>query len=109
MDALAVSPTFFEVTTAVAFEMFRRAQVDVAVIEVGLGGRFDATSTSFSPVCPAITSIAFDHERHLGSTLAAIAGEKAGIARRDVPLVMGECRRTLAPSSPRPRRGRAPR
>ena len=86
---LAVSPTFFEVTTAVAFEAFRRAQVDVAVIEVGLGGRFDATSVIL-PVCSAITSIAFDHERHLGSTLAAIAGEKAGIARRDVPLVMGE-------------------
>jgi dihydrofolate synthase/folylpolyglutamate synthase len=86
---LTVSPTFFEVTTAVAFEAFRRARVDVAVIEVGLGGRFDATSV-IAPVCSAITSIAFDHERHLGSTLAAIAGEKAGIARRGVPLVVGE-------------------
>ena len=85
---LAVSPTFFEVTTAVAFEAFRRARVDVAVIEVGLGGRFDATSVIL-PACSAITSIAFDHERHLGSTLAAIAGEKAGIARREVPLVLG--------------------
>jgi dihydrofolate synthase/folylpolyglutamate synthase len=86
---LTVSPTFFEVTTAVAFEAFRRGQVDVAVIEVGLGGRFDATSVIF-PVCSAITSIAFDHERHLGSTLAAIAGEKAGVARPDVPLVVGD-------------------
>ncbi len=86
---LAVSPTFFEVTTAVAFEAFRRAAVDVAVIEVGLGGRFDATSV-VAPVCSAITSIAFDHQRHLGTTLAAIAAEKAGIARRDVPLVIGE-------------------
>lgn len=86
---LTVCPTFFEVTTAVAFEVFRRARVEVAVIEVGLGGRFDATSV-ISPVCSAITSIAFDHERHLGSTLASIAFEKAGIARRDVPLVVGE-------------------
>ena len=86
---LSVSPTFFEVTTAVAFEAFRRAKVAVAVIEVGLGGRFDATSV-IAPVCSAITSIAFDHERHLGSTLTAIAGEKAGIARRGVPLVVGE-------------------
>ena len=86
---LGVSPTFFEVTTAVAFEAFRRAQVDVAVIEVGLGGRFDATSV-ITPVVSAITSIAFDHERHLGSTLAAIAGEKAGIARKGVPLVVGD-------------------
>ena len=86
---LTVSPTFFEVTTAVAFEAFRRAKVEVAVIEVGLGGRFDATSV-IAPVCGAITSIAFDHERHLGSTLAAIAGEKAGIARREVPLVVGD-------------------
>jgi len=86
---LTVSPTFFEVTTAVAFEAFRRSRVDVAVVEVGLGGRFDATSV-ITPVVSAITSIAFDHERHLGSTLAAIAAEKAGIARRDVPLVVGE-------------------
>jgi dihydrofolate synthase/folylpolyglutamate synthase len=86
---LTVSPTFFEVITAVAFEAFRRARVDVAVVEVGLGGRFDATSV-ITPVVSAITSIAFDHERHLGSTLAAIAAEKAGIARRDVPLVVGE-------------------
>jgi dihydrofolate synthase / folylpolyglutamate synthase len=85
---LEVSPTFFEVTTAVAFEVFRRARVDVAVVEVGLGGRFDATSV-ITPLVSAISSIAFDHERHLGSTLAAIAAEKAGIARREVPLVLG--------------------
>jgi len=91
---LDVTPTFFEVTTTVAFEAFRRAQVDVAVIEVGLGGRFDATNV-VGPVACAITSIAFDHERHLGSTLAAIAAEKAGIAKHDTPLVVGD----LAPEA----------
>jgi dihydrofolate synthase/folylpolyglutamate synthase len=85
---LAVTPTFFEVTTAIAFEAFRAAGVDVAVIEVGLGGRFDATNV-VAPRATAITSIAFDHERHLGSTLASIAAEKAGIAKRGVPLVIG--------------------
>jgi dihydrofolate synthase/folylpolyglutamate synthase len=86
---LPVTPTFFEVTTAIAFEAFQRAQVDVAVVEVGLGGRFDATNV-IGPVACAITSIAFDHERHLGSTLAAIAAEKAGIAKHGTPLVIGE-------------------
>lgn len=82
------SPTFFEVTTAIAFEVFRRAGVTAAVIEVGLGGRFDATNV-IQPAVTAITSIAFDHERHLGATLAAIASEKAGIAKPGVPLVVG--------------------
>jgi len=86
---LPVTPTFFEVTTAIAFEAFHRAQVDVAVIEVGLGGRFDATNV-IGPLACAITSIAFDHERHLGTTLAAIAAEKAGIAKHDTPLVVGD-------------------
>jgi dihydrofolate synthase/folylpolyglutamate synthase len=81
-------PTFFEVSTAVAFEIFRRARVDVAVVEVGLGGRFDATNV-LSPAITAITSIAFDHERHLGHTLTEIAFEKAGIAKSGVPLVVG--------------------
>jgi len=85
---LSVTPTFFEVTTAIAFDLFRAERVDVAVIEVGLGGRFDATNV-ITPVAAAITSIALDHERHLGSTLAQIAGEKAGIAKPGVPLVMG--------------------
>lgn len=85
---LTVMPTFFEVTTAIAFEIFRRARVDVAVVEVGLGGRFDATNV-LQPAITAITSIAFDHERHLGHTLGEIAFEKAGIAKRGVPLVIG--------------------
>ena len=87
-NRLTVTPTFFEVSTAVAFEIFRRAAVDVAVVEVGLGGRFDATNV-LTPTITAITSIAFDHERHLGNTLGQIAFEKAGIAKRGVPLVIG--------------------
>ena len=86
--ALNVPPTFFEVSTAIAFEIFRRANVDVAVVEVGLGGRFDATNV-LTPEITAITSIAFDHERHLGHTLSEIAFEKAGIAKPGVPLVIG--------------------
>jgi len=81
-------PTFFEVSTAIAFEIFQRARVDVAVVEVGLGGRFDATNV-LTPAITAITSIAFDHEKHLGHTLSEIAFEKAGIAKRGVPLVIG--------------------
>jgi dihydrofolate synthase/folylpolyglutamate synthase len=86
--ALKAMPTFFEVSTAVAFEIFRRAAVDVAVVEVGLGGRFDATNV-LTPKIAAITSIAMDHERHLGHTLSDIAFEKAGIAKPGVPLVIG--------------------
>ena len=86
--ALTVVPTFFEVSTAVAFEIFRQARVDVAIVEVGLGGRFDATNV-LTPAVTAITSIAFDHERHLGTTLSQIAFEKAGIAKPDTPLVIG--------------------
>ena len=93
--SLKVSPTFFEVSTAVAFEIFKRAGVDVAVIEVGLGGRFDATNV-LTPTITAITSIAFDHERHLGHTLSEIAFEKAGIAKPGVSLVIGRLPREAA-------------
>jgi dihydrofolate synthase / folylpolyglutamate synthase len=82
-------PTFFEATTAVAFELFRRAGVDVAVIEVGLGGRLDATNV-ITPMAAAITSIGFDHERYLGTSLREIAIEKAGIIKRGVPVVVGD-------------------
>ena len=86
---LQAHPTFFEVTTAVAFELFRRAQVEIAVLEVGLGGRLDATNV-IQPVATAITSIALDHQQYLGSTLADIAKEKAGIIKPGVPMVIGE-------------------
>ena len=86
---LAAPPTFFEVTTATAFELFRRAGVSVAAIEVGLGGRLDATNV-LQPAATAITSIALDHERYLGSTVEEIAFEKAGIIKPGVPLVVGD-------------------
>ena len=86
---LAAVPTFFEVSTAAAFLIFAETRVDVAVVEVGLGGRFDATNV-ITPVAAAITTIDFDHERHLGTTIAAIAREKAGIAKAGVPLVVGD-------------------
>jgi len=85
---LAHPTTFFEVTTATAFEIFRLAGVDVVILEVGMGGRLDATNVA-DPLVGAITSIAFDHERFLGSTLAAIAREKAGIVKPGVPVVVG--------------------
>jgi dihydrofolate synthase/folylpolyglutamate synthase len=87
--ALAVPPTFFEATTAVAFELFRRARVEVAVLEVGMGGRLDATNVVV-PTVTAITSIAFDHQRYLGATLREIALEKAGIIKPGVPVVVGD-------------------
>ena len=88
-DQLQAQPTFFEVTTALAFELFQRRNVDLAVLEVGLGGRFDATNI-VSPLATAITSIDFDHQALLGSTLSEIAFEKAGIVKPGVPLVLGE-------------------
>ncbi|HEY7287897.1 MAG TPA: folylpolyglutamate synthase/dihydrofolate synthase family protein [Vicinamibacterales bacterium] len=86
---LDTQPTFFEVTTAAAFEWFRRASVELAVIEVGLGGRLDATNV-ITPEVTAITSIAFDHQLYLGTSLASIAREKAGIIKRGVPVVVGD-------------------
>jgi dihydrofolate synthase/folylpolyglutamate synthase len=89
--ALSVHPTFFEATTAAAFELFRRSGVEVGVIEVGLGGRFDATNV-IMPVAGAITTIDFDHQQHLGDTLGAIAFEKAGIIKPGMTVVMGDLR-----------------
>lgn len=86
--ALRAQPTFFEVTTAVALELFRRAGVEVAVLEVGLGGRLDATNV-ITPKVAVITSIAFDHEQYLGHTLREIAAEKAGIIKPGVPVIAG--------------------
>lgn len=85
---LEVQPTFFEVATAVAFELFRRARVQVAVLEVGMGGRLDATNI-VDPVVTAITTIALDHQQFLGRTLTDIAREKAGIVKPGVPVVVG--------------------
>lgn len=82
-------PSFFELTTAMAFKFFADSNVDIAVIEVGLGGRLDCTNI-ITPILSVITNISFDHTQFLGNTLAAIAGEKAGIIKRDVPVVIGE-------------------
>lgn len=82
-------PTFFEATTAIAFALFARAHVQVAVLEVGLGGRFDATNV-VAPIAGAITSIGLDHQAQLGDTLAAVAFEKAGIVKRGMTVVVGE-------------------
>jgi dihydrofolate synthase/folylpolyglutamate synthase len=86
---LPVPPTFFEATTAAAFELFRRARLQIAVIEVGLGGRFDATNV-IAPMAGAITTIDFDHQQHLGHTLEAIAFEKAGIIKSGMTVVIGD-------------------
>jgi dihydrofolate synthase / folylpolyglutamate synthase len=83
-----LSPTFFEYTTAMAFQHFADTAVDVAVLEVGLGGRFDATNV-VTPMACAITTIALDHQVYLGSTLSSIAFEKAGIIKPGVPVVLG--------------------
>jgi len=85
---MADTITFFEVTTAAAFLYFAEHAVDIGVIEVGLGGRFDATNVVTPAVC-AITTIDFDHEAYLGKTLTAIAFEKAGILKTGVPVVVG--------------------
>ena len=82
-------PSFFELTTALALRYFAEEQVDVAVIEVGLGGRLDCTNI-ITPALSIITNISLDHTQFLGHTLAAIAGEKAGIIKAGVPVVVGE-------------------
>ena len=84
-----LSPSFFELTTAMAFNYFAEQEVDVAVIEVGLGGRLDCTNI-ITPKLSIITNISFDHTQFLGNTLAEIAGEKAGIMKPGVPVVIGE-------------------
>ncbi|MEW5984879.1 MAG: folylpolyglutamate synthase/dihydrofolate synthase family protein [Acidobacteriota bacterium] len=86
---LRALPTFFEVATAAAFLLFQWRCVDVAVLEVGLGGRLDATNV-VSPCVGTITTIDVDHQRHLGDTLAAIAREKAGIVKPGMIIVSGE-------------------
>jgi dihydrofolate synthase/folylpolyglutamate synthase len=85
--ALRAHPTYFECVTALAFEAFAQERVEFAVIEVGLGGRLDATNV-VTPVVSVITRIDFDHENYLGHSLAEIAGEKAGILKPQVPAVI---------------------
>lgn len=82
-------PSFFELTTALALAWFAKQNVDIAVIEVGLGGRLDCTNI-ISPILSVITNISFDHTQFLGNTLREIAGEKAGIIKAGTPVVVGE-------------------
>lgn len=82
-------PSFFELTTAMAFKYFADNAVDIAVIEVGLGGRLDCTNI-ITPLISVITNISFDHTQFLGNTLAKIAEEKAGIIKPHIPVVVGE-------------------
>lgn len=88
-DIDRLGATFFEATTAMAFDLLVQAGVDIAVIEVGLGGRLDSTNV-LTPLVAAVTSIGLDHREFLGNTLTEIAREKAGIFKRNVPAVIGE-------------------
>ncbi len=83
-----LSPTFFECTTAMALQYFAESRVDIAVLEVGLGGRFDATNV-VTPLASAIITIGLDHQEYLGTTLRSVAFEKAGIIKPDVPVIVG--------------------
>jgi dihydrofolate synthase/folylpolyglutamate synthase len=86
---VATGATFFEATTAIAFADFAARGVEIAVVEVGLGGRLDSTNV-LVPLVSVVTHIALDHQRYLGDTLEAIAAEKAGIAKPGVPFVVGD-------------------
>ena len=89
-------PSFFEVTTAMAFKYFKDRNVDIAIIEVGLGGRLDCTNI-ITPLVSVITNISYDHTQFLGNTLAEIAGEKAGIIKKGVPVIIGESNEETRP------------
>jgi dihydrofolate synthase/folylpolyglutamate synthase len=84
-----IQPSFFELTSSMAFDYFRHKKVHYAIIETGMGGRLDSTNI-ITPILSIITNISFDHRQYLGNTLSDIAGEKAGIIKRYVPVVIGE-------------------
>lgn len=92
----SLHPSFFELTTALAFKYFDEQKVDIAIIEVGLGGRLDCTNI-ISPILSIITNISFDHTQFLGDTLAKIAAEKAGIIKKGVPVIIGEANEETSP------------
>lgn len=91
-----IAPSFFEMTVAMAFHHFREEKVDIAVIETGMGGRLDSTNV-ITPLLSVITNIGHDHQQFLGDTLAEIAGEKAGIIKQGIPVVIGEWHEQTAP------------
>jgi dihydrofolate synthase/folylpolyglutamate synthase len=84
-----IAPSFFEMTVGLAFDIFAKEQVDIAIIEVGLGGRLDSTNI-ITPLLSIVTNIGWDHMNLLGDTLQLIAGEKAGIIKSDIPVIIGE-------------------
>jgi dihydrofolate synthase/folylpolyglutamate synthase len=85
----SIEPSFFEITTALAFHYFAKQEVDIAIIEVGMGGRLDSTNI-VQPIVTAITSISKDHTQFLGDTHELIAREKGGIIKQNIPVVLGE-------------------
>jgi dihydrofolate synthase/folylpolyglutamate synthase len=90
-----INPSFFEMTVALAFDIFAREKVDIAVIEVGLGGRLDSTNI-ITPILSVITNIGWDHMNILGDTLQLIAAEKAGIIKPGIPVIIGELQPEVA-------------
>jgi len=91
-----IDASFFEINTVMAFEYFKEKKVDYAVIETGMGGRLDSTNI-ITPLVSVITNISYDHQQFLGDTLEKIAGEKAGIIKKKVPVVIGETQRETEP------------
>ncbi|MCK9199236.1 MAG: bifunctional folylpolyglutamate synthase/dihydrofolate synthase [Bacilli bacterium] len=91
-----IQPSFFETAVAMAFKYFEEQKVDIAIIEVGMGGRLDSTNV-LSPLLSVITNISFDHTEFLGKDLASIAGEKAGIIKDNTPVVIGQTQEETAP------------
>jgi len=94
-DFEEIRPSFFEMTVALAFDVFAKEKVDIAVIEVGLGGRLDSTNV-ISPLLSVITNIGWDHMNMLGDTLPLIAVEKAGIIKPNAPVIIGEYQKEVA-------------
>ncbi len=90
-----IKPSFFEMTVAMAFHHFAKNEVDMAIVETGLGGRLDSTNV-ITPELSVITNIGFDHQQFLGETLPEIAGEKAGIIKTEIPVVIGEFQQEVA-------------
>lgn len=94
-DFETIKPSFFEMTVALAFDHFAKNKVDIAMIETGLGGRLDSTNI-ITPELSVITNIGYDHQQFLGETLPEIAGEKAGIIKPNIPVVIGEFQQEIA-------------
>lgn len=93
-DFEAIKPSFFEMTVGMAFEYFAEEKVDIAILETGMGGRLDSTNIVI-PELAIITNIGFDHMQFLGDSMDKIAGEKAGIIKENIPLIIGETQKSI--------------